>query len=98
MRTITASPSDALVLPMTSRRLEKWDVPMTAAMSKLLRTMGRMGVQDIGFRMLEIDELAEAQGFGRSYYLAGTRRDQIRQVGNAVCPKVMRAICSTMLA
>lgn len=66
------------------------------AMVSLLQTMGELGVIDIGFRMLDVDELAAAQGFPAGYQLHGTKAEQIKQVGNAVCPGVMRALCSSI--
>lgn len=67
------------------------------AMVSLLETMGELGVVDIGFRMLDVDELSRAQGFPEGYHLHGNKAEQIRQVGNAVCPGVMRAICESIL-
>lgn len=44
-------------------------------------------------RMLQVPELRKAMGFPSSFKLAhGTRRDQIKMLGNGVCPPVMRAI------
>lgn len=68
------------------------------AIATLMQTMQELGVVDIGFRMLDVDELAAAQGFPSGYQLSGTKQDQIRQVGNAVCPGVMKAICSAIAA
>ena len=62
----------------------------------LVETMKELGVVDIGFRMLDVDELARAQGFPENYYLHGTKAEQVRQVGNAVCPPVAEAICRTI--
>lgn len=39
-------------------------------------------------RMLTPNEQARATGFPAGYVLTGTRREQVRQVGNAVCPPV----------
>lgn len=66
------------------------------AMVRLIETMEALGVVDIGFRMLDVDELAAAQGFGRDYQLFGTKAEQIKQVGNAVPPGFMRAICGAI--
>lgn len=49
---------------------------------------------DILFRMLEPHELAAAMGFtgeGRTYRFAGTKTDQIKQIGNAVSVAMMAA-------
>lgn len=46
----------------------------------------------IGFRMLKWWELAAAQSFPRGYEFLGTRADVVRQIGNAVCPKVAEAL------
>lgn len=66
------------------------------AMVELCKTMEELGICDVGFRMLDSDELSLAQGFPRDYKLTGTKADQIRQIGNAVCPGVMRAICEAL--
>ncbi len=63
------------------------------AMASLLATMRELSVVDIGFRMLDVDELARAQGFPAGYLLHGTKAEQVRQVGNAVCPPVAEALC-----
>jgi DNA (cytosine-5)-methyltransferase 1 len=49
---------------------------------------------DILFRMLEPHELAAAMGFNtedQSYEFAGTKTDQIKQIGNAVSVAMMKA-------
>ena len=65
-------------------------------MVSLLKAMQELKVCDVGFRMLDVDELSRAQGFPEGYELSGNKADQIRQVGNAVCPGVMRAICEAI--
>ncbi len=48
-------------------------------------------------RMLQVPELKRAMGFNENYKLpAGTRRDRIRLLGNAVCPPVMEAIVRSL--
>lgn len=66
------------------------------AMALLVQTMQELQVVDIGFRMLAVDELAAAQGFPAGYYLHGTKAEQVKQVGNSVCPDVAEAICRTL--
>lgn len=49
-------------------------------------------------RMLQVEELMAAMGFGEGYSLdgVGTRRDKIRLLGNGVCPPVMAAIVKSL--
>lgn len=49
-------------------------------------------IADIGLRMLQPRELARAQGFPDSYVLLGTKTQQVRMIGNSVCPDVAAAI------
>ncbi len=44
------------------------------------------GVADSTFRMLEPDEIRKAMSFADGYVLLGTRRERIKQLGNAVTP------------
>lgn len=39
-----------------------------------------------GFRMLAVSEIRKAMGFPDGYELLGTKRDQVKQLGNAVTP------------
>lgn len=52
---------------------------------------------DILFRMLEPMELAKAQGFPGDYRFAGTRRDQVKQIANAVPVNTARELCREAL-
>lgn len=47
---------------------------------------------DIGFRMLQPHELADAQGFPDGYQFAGTKTDAVRQIGDAVPCNLARAL------
>jgi len=56
---------------------------------------------DILFRMLEPHELAAAMGFngdGETYEFAGTKTQQIKQIGNAVSVKKMKACVAAIMA
>lgn len=65
---------------------------------RTLTTLDRFGL--IGWRsgeptlrMLQVPELKRAMGLGADFRLVfGTRRDQIRLLGNGVCPPVMQAV------
>ncbi|MDZ5649441.1 DNA cytosine methyltransferase [Nitrospirillum sp. BR 11828] len=50
-------------------------------------------------RMLQVPELRRAMGFGSGYQLpVGSRRDQVRLLGNGVCPPVMEAIVRSLIS
>jgi DNA (cytosine-5)-methyltransferase 1 len=51
---------------------------------------------DIRFRMLQPQELAAAMGFD-GYEFAGTKTDQVRQIGNAVAVRTAKALCGAMI-
>ena len=46
----------------------------------------------VGFRMLTPGELAAAQSFPRGYIFKGTRKETVKQIGNAVCPLMAEAL------
>nr|WP_255291606.1 DNA cytosine methyltransferase [Natrinema sp. CBA1119] len=53
---------------------------------------------DVRYRMLEPDELKQAQGFPADYELAGdTKTDVTEQIGNAVPVTLARALCRHLL-
>lgn len=52
---------------------------------------------DITFRMLQVHEGAAAMGFPDGYRFAGTKRDQMKQIGNAVEVNQARALCEAMV-
>jgi DNA (cytosine-5)-methyltransferase 1 len=49
-----------------------------------------LDVDDAGFRMLEPHEIQAGMGFARDYHLLGTKRDKVKQAGNAVTPPAAR--------
>jgi DNA (cytosine-5)-methyltransferase 1 len=51
-------------------------------------------VQDISLRMLTVKEMQLAQSFPASYQFAGSKAEAVRQIGNAVCPKVAQNLIS----
>ena len=70
-------------------------------------TLGKGGLiegvegYDILFRMLEPHELAAAMGFtteDQAYEFAGTKTDQIKQIGNAVSVAKMKACVGSLMA
>lgn len=71
--------------------------PQTDAERSLLEVMNKLGVVDIGFRMLSNEELAAAQGFPLSYKFCGNKKEVTKQIGNSVSPPVARAITEALL-
>lgn len=66
---------------------------------KVIQTAdGKRYKLDITFRMLQPHELAAAMSFPKSYKFSGTKTEQIRQIGNAVCPKLAEALISAAIA
>ncbi len=49
-------------------------------------------VQDISLRMLTVKEIQQAQSFPSSYWFSGNHADQVKQIGNSVCPKAAQAL------
>jgi len=49
-------------------------------------------VEDVSLRMLTVAEMQQAQSFPLSYKFEGNKADAVRQIGNAVCPKIALAI------
>ena len=48
-------------------------------------------------RMLQVPELQLAMGMDGMEFKHGTRREQIKMIGNAVCPPVMKAVIENLL-
>lgn len=55
-------------------------------------------IDDCGFRMLQPHEIKAAMAFPDHYRVLGTKRDQVRQLGNAVTPPVMELLLQRSLA
>lgn len=49
-----------------------------------------LDVDDAGFRMLEPHEIQAGMGFAADYLLLGSKRDKVKQAGNAVTPPAAR--------
>lgn len=69
---------------------------------RTLTTLDRFGLvtwegQTPMLRMLQVPELMQAMGFDANYILSqGSRRDQIKILGNGVCPPVMEAVVRSL--
>lgn len=60
----------------------------TVAHEALIQVDSDAVVEACGFRMLEPDELKRGMSFPDEYIILGSKRDQVRQVGNAVACNV----------
>lgn len=49
-------------------------------------------------RMLQVPELQLAMGMGGMQFEHGTRREQIKMIGNAVCPPVMEQVVKNLIS
>lgn len=63
---------------------------------KIKEFMALYNIYDIKKRMLMVPELLQIQSFPKDYFLAGTKTDQKKFIGNAVPPVVARAIAESM--
>lgn len=53
---------------------------------------------ELGFRMLQPNELAEATGFPSDYKFTGTKTEVVKQIGNAVPPNFAKALFGQILS
>jgi DNA (cytosine-5)-methyltransferase 1 len=58
---------------------------------------GPVNVNDCEFRMLTPDEIKVGMAFTREYILLGTKREQVRQSGNAVTPPAARDLGAAVI-
>lgn len=58
---------------------------------------GTVDLDDVLFRMLEPHEIGRAMAFADTYAVLGSKRDKIRQYGNAVTPPVAEVIVSALV-
>jgi DNA (cytosine-5)-methyltransferase 1 len=58
---------------------------------------GEVDVQDVLFRMLEPHEIGRAMSFADSYVVLGSKRERVRQYGNAVTPNAAEVILCALV-
>lgn len=69
---------------------------LTTGGHQSLLTGRTLDIEDVRFRMLEPGEIQQAMGFGAEYLMTGTRREQVKQSGNAVTPPAARDLIATV--
>jgi DNA (cytosine-5)-methyltransferase 1 len=58
---------------------------------------GQVDIEDVRFRMLEPHEIARAMSFADSYVVLGSKRERVRQYGNAVTPNCAEVIVAALV-
>lgn len=58
---------------------------------------GQVDVEDVRFRMLEPHEIGRAMSFADSYVVLGSKRERVRQYGNAVTPNCAEVIVAALV-
>ena len=64
----------------------------------LVNYKGEQYLLDIRFRMLQPHELAKGMGFPSDYKFVGNKKDQVKQIGNAVSPNLSEALIYSALS
>lgn len=90
-RTMTATDRFAFIVPLRNNNTPKavsepLDTFAAAGVHHYLAEADTPAVEDCLFRMLEPHEIAAGMAFPAEYVLLGSKRAQVRQAGNAVCP------------
>lgn len=72
-------------------------LPTISTRDRFALISGHEDPPDILMRFLKPSELSAAMSFDPGYHFAGTKSDQIRQIGNAVPPALARAVASQLM-
>ena len=105
MGTICTVPKHALLRPPFLVNYFSDSIPLTEPLGTLT-TRDRHAlidpldelVENCTFRMLQPHELQAGMGFPEEYIILGNKRDQVKQIGNAVAPQIAQAIVERCVA
>jgi len=64
----------------------------------LIQALDSLTVEDLYFRMLQPHEIGKAMAFPANYVVLGTKRESVKQYGNAVTPPVMQMLIERCMA
>ncbi len=64
----------------------------------LIQALDSLTVEDLYFRMLHPHEIGKAMAFPKRYKVLGTKREMVKQYGNAVTPPVMEMLIQRCMA
>ena len=93
MPTLDTSNRYALIVPYYGNgTASSVDKPLPTVTCKDRFALVRSHGAGIGFRMFQPHELAMAQSFPQGYRFTGPKVDVVKQIGNAVCPKMAEAL------
>lgn len=100
--TVTTVDSAALVVPLRNHGVAKpasQVVDTVAANGNHHALVDRVSldVDDVEFRMLEPHEIVAAMAFPSDYVVMGTKRERVKQAGNAVTPPSARDLVSAVV-
>jgi DNA (cytosine-5)-methyltransferase 1 len=74
-------------------------VPTVTTLDRCALVTGQdIAVEDCGFRMLASKEIQAAMAFPPEYIVTGTRKEQVKQLGNAVTPPAMKLLMERVIA
>lgn len=104
--TITTANGHGLVRPFlvkyygSGESVKGVDIPLDTLTTKERFALvdGDIFQLDIRFRMLQPHELAAAMSFPKTYKFAGTKTDAVRQIGNAVPPRLAEALIESAIS
>lgn len=65
----------------------------TVDRASIVEAAASLRLEDCTFRMLQPHEIQLAMAFPEEYIVLGTKRQQVKQLGNAVTPPVMQMLC-----
>lgn len=88
MRTLTTHGHQSLV---------RWDHLVAQLAARGSAEVPEIDVNDVLFRMLEPHEIGRGMAFADDYIVTGSKRDRVRQYGNAVTPPVAELIISALV-
>jgi DNA (cytosine-5)-methyltransferase 1 len=64
----------------------------------LVQSLDALTIEDLYFRMLHPHEIGKAMAFPQSYVVHGTKRERVKQYGNAVTPPAMQMLIERCMA
>lgn len=99
MRTLTTAGHQSLLVPyrngMTPRPTTE-TMPTITTVDPAAHLITAQDIEDCTFRMLEPSEIARGMAFPVDYRILGTRREQVKQAGNAVTPPAARDLVAAV--